>query len=81
MREDWRQVGRDLWEALGLHSKNGYFASYIYNGPHTIVSTMPQGYSITFRNVTARNVEESKPFPNVDDSDRNIAKCEDNERA
>ena len=31
--------------------KQRFSVSYIYNGPHTIVSTMPNGYSVTIHGI------------------------------
>ena len=35
-----------------------YVISHIYNGPHTIVSTMPNGYSVTVRDIIISDDEK-----------------------
>ena len=36
-------------------TRQNYSVNYIYNGPHTIVSTMPSGYSMTVQGIKGKD--------------------------
>ena len=52
-------------------NRQSYSVSYIFNGPHTIVSTMPNGYSVTLQGILTCDGKQQRDIAQTEDDSYN----------